>query len=210
MPQGKARATVTHPLLNLHPLKRPAPPCAQNGKKQVKVGHSKVESTKVSVWSPTSQKLRGNWSSDFLPRVTAPGLGPQCWLPAAQPCALPCTQGCVPLPRVNAVWKNVLASQLLDRHPSLEQMAVSTTRKPQKLSHGGRLGFMPGKVIPHLAKSKPARLFWPRLRHRSVSSESPLRLPFPVGSVFQVVPGGSMRSKCHLPSFRCLTWEGGL
>ena len=102
------------------------------------------------------------------------------------------------------------ASQLLDRHPSLEQMAVSTTRKPQKLSHGGRLGFMPGKVIPHLAKSKPARLFWPRLRHRSVSSESPLRLPFPVGSVFQVVPGGSMRSKCHLPSFRCLTWEGGL
>ena len=81
-------------------------------KKQVKVGHSKVESTKVSVWSPTSQKLRGNWSSDFLPRVTAPGLGPQCWLPAAQPCALPCTQGCVPLPRVNAVWKNVLARQM--------------------------------------------------------------------------------------------------
>ena len=110
VPQGEAQAAVTRPLLNLHPLKRPAPPCAQDAEKQVKVGHSKeVESTKVSVWSPTSQKLRGNWSSDFLPRVTAPELGPQCWLPAPQ--------GCVPLPRVKAVWKNVLAGQM--NHMSL-------------------------------------------------------------------------------------------
>lgn len=56
------------------------------------------------------------------------------------------------------------------RHPSLEQVSVSAARTPGKLGHGRRLGFMPGKVIPHLAQSKPADLLRPKLHHRFVSS----------------------------------------
>ena len=175
------------------------------------MGHSKeVESSWVSVWYPTSQKLRGNWSSDFLTRVTAAELGPQCWLPASQPCAFSCPRGCDP-PEGEccleecAGWADEphVSRHVVDWHPSLE-MAVSATRQPQRLGHGGRLGFMPGNVILHLARSKPAHLFWPRLHHRSVLSESPLRLPLPIGSVFQVIQGESMRSKCHLPSLDAL------
>lgn len=100
-------------------------------------------------------------------------------------------------------------SRLPERHPSLEQVSVSAAKKPGELGHGGRRGFTPGKVIPHLAQSKPADLFRPKLQHRSVSSESPLALPFTVGSLLQVVLGEGMRSECHLPSFRCLPGKEG-
>ena len=60
---------------------------------------------------PVRLEQEGLWSGEahtWSP-VLCGSLGPQCWLPASQ--------GCVPLPRVNAVWKNVLAGQM--NHMSL-------------------------------------------------------------------------------------------
>lgn len=84
-------------------------------------------------------------------------------------------------------------SQLLDQHPSLEQISVSAAKKPGQLGHGGRLSVMSRKVIlPRLRAGRPTC---------SSSWELPLRLPFIVGSFLCVVLGEGMRREGRLSLF---------